>query len=507
MPLRIPHAPGLGCLTLLLALPLACPSAFPATIEDSVVRVFATQRIPDVLRPWTKQAPREGTGSGVVIEGNRILTNAHVVLYASQVQVQGSQAGDKLSATVIAVAPGIDLAVLKIDDDAFFAAHPALERAPGLPKVQDPVTVYGFPTGGTALSITKGIVSRIDFVGYSFPVSGLRVQIDAAINPGNSGGPALVDNKVIGLAFSTLANTQNIGYIIPSEEIELFLKDVADGRYDGKPAIYDEFQSLQNSALRAFLKVDKSVQGVVVREPFQPNKDSPLKPWDIVTKIGGTPIDDQGGVLLGTNSKVRFNYLAQKVAKDGKVPLTIVRAGKEMTVQLPVPNGRAKLIPYLQGAYPPYFILGPVVFSIATEDTLAAIGTTPSGPSVNQSLNATGSPLSTRRGDGPAFPGEELVMISSPFFAHALAKNYDNPTLRIVESLNGTPLRNLRHLVELVRDSKDEFLAFRLAGHGGESLVFPRAEILAATDGILTDNGIRDQGSADLLAVWNTKRP
>lgn len=40
-------------------------------------------------------------------------------------------------------------------------------------------------------------------------------QIDAAINSGNSGGPALQDDKVIGIAFETLDNAENIGYIIP----------------------------------------------------------------------------------------------------------------------------------------------------------------------------------------------------------------------------------------------------------------------------------------------------
>ena len=52
-------------------------------IENSVVKVFATMRYPDPFKPWTKQAPSEVTASGVVIEGRRILTNAHVVLYAS----------------------------------------------------------------------------------------------------------------------------------------------------------------------------------------------------------------------------------------------------------------------------------------------------------------------------------------------------------------------------------------------------------------------------------------
>ena len=183
------------------------------------------------------------------------------MLYASQVQVQANQAGDKVSATVEAVAPGIDLAVLKLEDESFFETHPPLQRASTLPGIKDAVMAYGYPEGGMSLSTTKGIVSRIEFTEYNFPVSGLRIQIDAAINPGNSGGPAVAGDKMIGLAFSHLSGAQNIGYIIPCEEIELFLQDIADGVYDGKPAMFDELQTLENPALRAFLKLDKAVQG------------------------------------------------------------------------------------------------------------------------------------------------------------------------------------------------------------------------------------------------------
>src|ERR1700744_5574694 len=311
----------------------ATPSSEPTPAiahdaETAVVKVFATLRRPDLLKPWTKQAPAEVTGSGVVIAGHRILTNAHVVNYASQVQVQGNQAGDKVFATVVAIAPGIDLAVLKVDDKSFFDSRPPLPRASVLPQIKDPVLAYGFPTGGTSLSITKGIVSRIEFVSYNFPVSGLRIQIDAAINPGNSGGPAVAGDKMIGLAFSTLGgDTQNIGYIIPNEEVDLFLKDIADGHYDGKPAMYDDLQTLENPALREYLKLAKSGAGMVVHQPYKTDPAYPLKEWDVITHIGDTAIDNQGMVKLGEDLRVSFTYLIQHRAKDGELPLTIVRAG------------------------------------------------------------------------------------------------------------------------------------------------------------------------------------
>jgi S1-C subfamily serine protease len=471
------------------------------SVQNSVVKVFSTVRLPDTFRPWAKQAPQEISGSGVIIEGHRILTNAHVVLYANQIQVQANQSGDKVSATVEAIAPGIDLALLKLDDDSFFSTRPPLPRASTLPDVKDAVMTYGFPTGGTNLSITKGIVSRIEFAYYNYPVSGLRIQIDAAINPGNSGGPAVVGDKMIGVAFSRLGGgTENIGYIIPCEEVDFFLKDIADGHYDGKPAMADELQTFENPALRPFLKLDNSVTGIIVRQPASAEASYPLKAWDIIMKIGDTNIDDQGMVNSGNNLRVKFQYLIQKIAARGKVPLSIVRGGKVSKVELPVSSNHPVLIPDLQGSYPAYFIYGPLVFSVATSQFISNLS---SGRTSLLGFYAfLGSPLVVRRGDKPAFPGEELVVVSSPFFPHALSKGYGNPIAYVVKTVNEISIRNLNHLVQVLRDSRDEFDVITYWGRSGESMVFPRKKMRDATDEILTDNGIRSQGSQLLLAIW-----
>lgn len=480
------------------ATPAKADAASP--LENAVVKIFSTLRGPDPYKPWSKQAPREATGTGVIIEGKRILTNAHVVLYSSQVQVQANQSGDKIPATVEYIAPGIDLAVLKLEDETFFDTRPPLPRAPMLPVVKDAVMVYGFPTGGTSLSITKGIVSRIEFASYNFPTSGLRIQIDAAINPGNSGGPALVGDKMIGIAFSRLGGGDNIGYIIPCEEVDLFLKDVADGRYDGKPAMFDELQTLENPALRAYLKLDKTVEGIVVHEPDGSDSSYPLKEWDVITKIGDTKVDNEGMIKMGDGLRVRLRYLIQKIAKGSTVPLTIVRDRKEMTVNVPVAPTRPMLIPNLEGSYPSYFVCGPLVFSVATGHFVGGLNR-----DAMTALSAAASPLALRRTDKPAFPGEELVVVASPFLPHKLANNYSNPQARVVDTVNGIKIKNLKHLVEVLRDSKDDFLVFEFAGRTGESPVFSRKELLASTDDILTDNGVRSQGSADVMAIWNAK--
>jgi S1-C subfamily serine protease len=475
----------------------------PTPIENSVVKVFSTMRYPDPFKPWTKQAPAEATGSGVVIEGKRILTNAHVVLYASQVQVQASAAGDKVSATVVAIAPGIDLAVLQLDDPAFFDTHPPLKRAAKLPQIKDAVLAYGFPTGGNSLSITKGIVSRIEFVAYNYPVSGLRIQVDAAINPGNSGGPAVAGDQMIGLAFSKLSgDAQNIGYIIPNEEVELFLKDIADGHYDGKPAMYDDLQTLENPALRDFLKLDKSVEGMVVHRPAKTDSAYPLKEWDVITRVGDVPIDNQGMVKLDRDIRVSFGYKIQTLASNGKLPLSVVRAGKTLQIQLPVSADHPTLVSDLHGSYPSYFIYGPLVFSPATWQLVSSLE---NNAGLMRMLSLVKSPLVTRALDEPTDELQELVVVSSPFFPHKLAVGYSNPAGSVVYSVNGTRIKSLRHLVSVLRDLKDPFVTVEFDQKGGEALVFPRQAIMSATDDILMDNGVRAQGSPDAMAVWQEK--
>ena len=476
------------------------------SVENAVVKVFSTLRAPDPGKPWSKQSPSEITGSGAVIGGKRILTNAHVVLYASEVQIQANQAGDKISARVESIAPGIDLAVLKLDDEKFFDSHPPLKLRKNLPDAKDPVMVYGYPTGGTSLSITKGIISRIEFTGYNISTPGLRIQIDAAINPGNSGGPAVVNDEMIGLAFSHLQGAQNIGYIIPAEEIELFLQDVADGHYDGKPAMYDDTQTLENPALRSLLHIPASIQGILVHRPFSTEASYPLKEWDLITKIGDTPVDDQGMIKVSDNLRLRFAYLIQRLAKQNKVPLTLLRDGKELKIEFPVLLHRPLVIPDLEGSYPSYFVYGPMVFSDATNEFLGSAARDRAASGIMGMLTFFGSPLITRAGDKPAFAGERLVVVTSPFFPHKLAKGYANPAWQVVKAVNGVPIKNLAHLVEVLRDLKDEFVTFQFnVRTSGETIVFPRAEMVAATNDLLTDNGIRSQGSSDVLKIWETK--
>jgi hypothetical protein len=204
-------------------------------------------------------------------------------------------------------------------------------------------------------------------------------------------------------------------------------------------------------------------------------------------------------VKINDRLRLRFQYLIQKVAKDGKVPLTVIRQGKTMKIDLPVRPHNPRLIEPLLGKYPSYFVYGPLVFSPVTGELASALGR------ASSMLAIIGSPLVTRRGDHPHFEGEQLVVVASPMFPHKIAKGYDNPNFKVVKEINGTHVKNIRHMVELLRDSKEKYTTISFDDRASETIVFNHKEALAATEEILSDNGIREQASDDLLAVWKGK--
>lgn len=470
-------------------------------VRDAVVKITATLRLPNLVQPWTKLPPQEVSGSGFIIEGHRLLTNAHVVQYASQIYVQPHQSAEKLSAKVLAIAPAVDLALLSVGDESFFDNRPVISLAEGLPQVKSTVNVYGYPVGGEQMSVTEGIISRIDYAAYNFQTAGLRIQIDAALNPGNSGGPAVSAGKLVGVAFSGLKTAENIGYLIPVEEIRLFFDDVADGRYDGKPQLHDDLQTVENDALRAKLGLPKDIGGAMVTRRHSKDESYPLNEGDVITHIADAALDNAARVQVSDDLKLPFQYLIPKVAQDKRLKLKIFRGGQTLDVEVPLEEQGKPLVPYLNGAYPRYFIYGPLVFSPVTREFVQMMGYG------YYSLVERGSPLALRAADKAAFEGEELVVVPSPMFAHSLIKGYSQPQLGVVSHVNGTAVRSLVHLVELLRDADGEYIEFKFFGHTTETLVFRRAEIAAATEDILTDNGIRKQCSDDLQAVWDGKQP
>src|SRR5439155_22765706 len=255
---RVPPVKILGLLLSLLAL----DSIFAAEPERSVVQIFTFSHSPAWDAPWRFEPVQRSGGSGFVIKGKRIMTNAHVVSWARQIIVRRHQDPHPYVAEVEFVGHDCDLAILRVRDDHFFENLEPLEFG-ALPKVRSTVVTYGYPAGGEEISYTRGVVSRIEVERYShiWIRQFLTVQTDAAINPGNSGGPVIHEDRVAGVAFQGMPGLQNVGFFIPTAVIEHFLKDIEDGNYDGFPEAGVRMAALQNPAYRRFLKVPISDVG------------------------------------------------------------------------------------------------------------------------------------------------------------------------------------------------------------------------------------------------------
>lgn len=219
---------------------LAAASVLRPEILDSVVKVYATHCEPNFSLPWQRRRQVQSTSSGFIIstpKGRRLLTNAHSVEHYTVVQVKKRGSDVKYQCTVLAIAHECDLALMTVEDEAFWdGTQPLLPG--GLPMLQDAIAVIGYPIGGDTVSVTAGVVSRLEMMAYSHGQAELLgVQVDSAINPGNSGGPAFNDQRqVVGVAFQGLAPTEAeaIGYIIPWVVVSHFLDDVdRHGRYTG----------------------------------------------------------------------------------------------------------------------------------------------------------------------------------------------------------------------------------------------------------------------------------
>ncbi len=181
------------------------PVVAQAGVKDAVVKVYTVSDRPNYMEPWQMKGPWSHSGSGCVIRGKRILTNAHIVSDQMFIQVRKSGEAKKYIAEVEIVAHECDLAILTVKDDSFFDGIKPIEIG-SLAEVRDKVAVYGFPEGGDKLSITEGVVSRVEHIKYAHSSAHLLTcQIDAAINAGNSGGPVIKGNKIVGVAFQARA--------------------------------------------------------------------------------------------------------------------------------------------------------------------------------------------------------------------------------------------------------------------------------------------------------------
>ncbi len=336
-------------------------------IEKSVVSIRVNAFRYDYGVPWNDPAVQRSAGTGFIIKGNRILTNAHVVSGAVHINVKRPDQKKEFRARLLHIAHDCDLAMLQVDDPAFFKGAEPLTIGE-LPVLNSPVVVVGFPIGGNRLSITRGVVSRIDMDTYAHSGidSHLTIQVDAAINPGNSGGPALQDGRVIGVAFQALRGGENLGYLIPPVVIRRFLTEVEkNGAYRGYVELGIRSTSTENPVMRRALRIPANLEdtGVFVTQVLPgTSADGKIREGDVLLEIMGHPISQSGEVLIG-DTLYPYVELVDHLREGQMIHARILRDGRIESVRFPA--RRTSVFDYQRREYeksPEYYVQAGLVF-------------------------------------------------------------------------------------------------------------------------------------------------
>src|SRR5213082_2143421 len=302
-------------------------------VQKSLVRITATSVDPDYKAPWNAGGLQRGVGAGFIISGDRIMTNAHVVANSRYITVERDGDLNKYPATVQFIANDCDLALITAPAPDFFKNMIPLKFG-GIPALESTVSAYGYPIGGERMSVTTGIVSRIDFQNYTHSSidQHLAIQISAQINPGNSGGPVMQNTKVVGVAFQGYSGdvAQGVAYMVPTPVVTRFLKDVSDGRYDGYVDLGITYGKLQNPAQRKFLGLKEDGRGVLVETVVAAGPCAKiLRPGDVLLSIDNHPIASDGNVEL-EGERVEMPEVVERKFKGDQVKFDIWR-DKQLT--------------------------------------------------------------------------------------------------------------------------------------------------------------------------------
>ena len=501
---RGPQAPGPGRSNppAQEAIPVPVPIAPPKAngpIQKSLVRITATSVEPDYKAPWNAGALERGVGAGFVISGNRIMTNAHVVANSRYLTVERDGDPNKYPAKVQFIANDCDLAVIKVSAPDFFKNMLPLQLG-AIPSLESTVSAYGYPIGGERMSVTTGIVSRIDFQLYTHSSvdQHLAIQISAQINPGNSGGPVMQDGKVVGVAFQGYSGdvAQGVAYMIPTPVIKRFLQDISNGHYDEYPDLAITYAKLQNPAQRKFLGLQDDDRGVLVSSVVAAGpSDGILYPGDVLLAIDGHPIASDANVEV-EGERAQFEEVVERKFKGDSVKMDVLRNKRPLTVEIKL----YKPWPYsVQGhsydVRSRYVLYGGLLFQPLNLDMLEAYRT---------------ADLRVRH-------FFEYFVIDQLYLQHpdviVLANILPDPINTylapyrggIVDEVNGKKIRTLDELANALAESPEQ-LVIRMIGDG-PPLVLNRSQVEAARERIKTRyNVLKEQNLEEQPASKGTEQ-
>jgi len=465
-----------------------------SAIEDSVVKIYTTAAAPDYFTPWRLLTPRQSSGSGTVIAGNLIMTNAHVIANASFIQAQKHNDPNRVQARVVFVSHEADLALITVDDETFFSDLQALAIG-DLPETREEVSVFGYPIGGKTLSVTEGILSRVEQQIYAHAGSYLLAgQIDAAINPGNSGGPVVKDGEIVGVVMQANSGgrAENLGYFVPPSIIRHVLADSVDNENDGFPDIGFRTQILDSPAAKRAHGLKDGQNGVLVIKVFE---DSPtygtLMENDIILKIDNFDVSDDGSINISDDLRTDYKHAVDLHHIGEPIEIVFARKGEQQTAEVTARKAMESYSLVAGEQYdqvPEYFIYGGVLYVPLNMNLIKRWG--------GDWARAAPVNLLQARNEWSSPDRKELV-VALQVLASDVNLGYHDWRNWIVDYVNGEPVRDFQHFVHVVRNNQQENLIFE--NSNGYQMVINHRDALEREAEILTRYRIPTGYSAGLF--------
>lgn len=453
--------------------------------KQAIVKIYTTAQVPNYQMPWMSSV-QNSTGSGSIIEGGYILTNAHVVENQTFMEVQRYGQRKRYIAKLYKVSHQADLALLRVEDPSFLEGVVPLKFG-GLPQVEQKIVVYGYPMGGSTLSATIGVVSRVEH--HSYVHSGemfLSIQIDAAVNPGNSGGPALSGGKIVGVVMQGIARSQNIGYLVPVSIVKHFIEDIEDGTYDGFADLGVYTQKLENPALRRYCKIDHNITGKLVdKVAYRSTLNGVIKAGDILTSVDGYNIENDGTVAFRKDEYTDLHYAVDAYQMGDKVPLGVWRDGKHVDLNATLKYTSNDLYLVKTTRYdvlPSYFIYGGYVFAPLTRNLLASLG------GRNVALSSFASQTQTKE-------KTEVVLVLR-VLASDMTRGNTNFGMWAIEKLNGETFKDFKEFVQKLQSIKEPYIM--LEDGDAFKIIIDTAEAQKKQKALLRKYSIEYDRSVDL---------
>ena len=356
----------------------------------------------------------------------------------------------KYEATTKCVGYQCDLALLEVNDPEFQSFVEPVELG-DMVDLRQKIMVVGFPMGGTEISLTKGIVSRIEVDVYVESEQRLlQVQVDAAINPGNSGGPVFSGGKVVGVAFQGM-DRPGLGYMIPMPIVGHFLTEAFSGKkYRGFPMIPMVTEELENPYERAHYHLANRTGVRILKVDNLSDAYSKLKPDDILLAVDGLPVSNEGTVdIPGVGKCIDFVHLTQTKFIGDSIKLTILRQTKgpkvapeelEIEVTLDVVMGDTEKVSVEErDKMPTYYINSGLCFVPLTRNYLHGEG------DVFEEVYLF--EYDCKLADQPKKNKDEQIVVISHIFKCTETQGYEKHVNTIVKSING---RDINHISDVI---------------------------------------------------------